>query len=230
MRLLEPTYKTMKQVLIIIFLGMLTMNAHAQDSTAKQHRFMLGMHGGAGLASLVGSDRHWGNAKDLTYMMGSIHGITFQYRASQRVSFCFETNFERKGYAIEGPYPGWWQPHIHHTIPWSEETKYIYDCISIPALVQFKINSRKKRTEWFVKTGLSPEYMVRSGVIYGNEKRFEDIQHIDFSAVAGFGVNIPVKKHIVISIEGRDNLTLGDLLSFKRHNLLVLMVGLGYNI
>jgi hypothetical protein len=224
----------MKRSLVIILLGMLTLNADAQDSTAMQQKFMFGVHGGAGPAALIGSDRYWGNgANDLTYMIGSMSGMVFQYRVSQRVSLCFEANIERKGYAITSlTFPSMWEYDMDgSTIPWSAETKYLYDCISIPALAQFKINKLKKRTEWFVKTGLSPEYMVRSGVIYGNKKkRYEDIHHIDFSTVAGFGVNIPIKKHVVISVEGRDNLTIGDFLNFKKRNLAVLMVGLSYKI
>jgi hypothetical protein len=221
----------MRRSLITTLLGMLMMNADAQDSTAMQQKFMFGVHGGAGPASMVGSDMYWGNgAKDLTYMIGSMSGMFFHYRSSQRVSFCFEANVERKGYAVTNLFPSMWEDDMEGAIPWGTETKYIYDCISIPALAQFKINRLKKKTEWFVKTGLSPEYMVRSGVIYGDKKRYEDIHHMDLSAVAGFGVNIPVKKHLMISIEGRDILTLGDILSFKKHNLAVLMLGLGYKI
>jgi hypothetical protein len=225
----------MKRSLIIIFLGMLLMNAVAQDSTAIQQKCMVGVHGGAGPASMVGSDMYWGSdAKDLTHMIGSINGIVFQYRVSKRISFCFEANYERKGYAVYGIVPRIWNnDYYDSTIPWSGKTKYIYDFITLPALVQFKINRSKRRTEWFIKGGLNPELLIRSGVIYGKEEIRYDKEmdpFKDLSAVAGFGVNIPVKKHVVISIEGRDMLTLGDILSIKKRNLAVLMVGLGYKI
>jgi hypothetical protein len=220
---------------LLIFFGMLLMNADAQDSTAIQQKYMFGVHGGVGPASMVGSDMYWGSgAKDLTYMIGSINGIVFQYRVSKRLSFCFEANYERKGYAVIGLVPSMWDnDYYDNTIPWSGETKYVYDFITLPALVQFKINRSKKRTEWFVKCGMNPELLIRSGLIYGKEEIRYDKEmdpFRDLSAVAGFGVNIPLKKHVVISIEGRDMLTLGDILSIKKRNLAVLMVGLGYKI
>lgn len=218
----------MKKVTLVMLIGLWSFTAMAQDSVKTSPKFTIGVHGGAGPASFIGLSRGLGVYQP-KYIprLGSMHGLFFQYQILPKMGLCFEVNYESKGMAYSYPYL-MHSNHEHYGKPQREI--YVQEFISLPALMKFKLNAKRKRTEWFVKSGMNMEFQIRSSVRSGmqqfNYPRSER-PNVSVSCVAGFGVNIPVRKNGIISIEARDMFTPKNAYRYKNNNLLVLLVGFG---
>lgn len=222
----------MKKVILYFFCAMCSMVTLAQDSVNSRHtRFIIGVHGGLGPASLIGRENNLGdNIKGFQSRLGHMHGVYFQHQMLPKMALCFEVNYESKGMVMFVTYyyilynPS--LPYYDQMIATPVREVHIKDYVSIPVLAKFKLNKSSQQTEWFVKGGINTAVMVKySTRIEQSEYHYKmSPGNIDFSYVYGFGVTIPVGKTGVISIEGRDNMSLGNL-QHKQGNILLLMAG-----
>lgn len=225
----------MKQLFATLLFLTVTFSAIAQDSTTTHHKFMAGFHGGVGPAFALGgkdSDFDYYNNGDIerSSITGFMAGIFFHYQIIPRMAICFEANFESKGYAVWGLFGNQWYIRSDAVIPWGGKVEYRYNFIVSPVLLKFKINKSKKRTEWFVKGGLSPELFVNRSVRFDKQlvHHPKSESSINVGWTTGFGVNIPIKKRAVLSLEVRDNLRIGNVFKMDELNLLVFKAGFGY--
>ena len=226
----------MKRMIVFLFLFIHSVYGMAQDSIIVYPKFMGGIHAGPGLATNVGGffaeNQVSVQPKPAFSYMG---GLFFHYQVLQKMTLCFELNYEVKEVAIFSRYfpnDGSLSQVPDASIPWSGRAIYRDDFLTLPVLVKFKINKKRKRTEWFVKGGLNTGFRVNSSVRHGYNSYLvnnnSDRSFLTFALASGFGVNVPMGKNGVFLVEARDHLNVGNILKYERTNLLALLLGYGY--
>jgi len=174
------------------------------------------------------------------FKLGFIAGASFQYNINTNFALASEVNFERKGNMITipevtddvGNLIGTGRNEIHE------------DYITVPVTAKYVFGQKKIRC--FVNAGIYAGYLLAYGwhvlpLGPNPDIRVEEdpnkFQRIDYGALTGFGITIPVKKQMLFTLEARSMLGLHRLSKgasfndeYAKNESITLLVGLVYKI
>jgi hypothetical protein len=234
MKLKAPVYSLL---FIFQFLGLLAISQGKEEEKV-ENKFALGIHAGPTLCTFETKEPAILNKYAVTARAGYISGIVIQYNFTPRLAGNAELNYELAGYTLvpEGA------AYIYHPPPGSGptilRTKISNYFFSIPLTLKYKIT--KGRTAFFVNAGgyinmklksCKTDFYENYGSDNGKEKKGETGSYasqantIQYGAVAGFGLDTRINKHLHFILEVRDHCALNNI-NNEETNAVGLLVGL----
>jgi hypothetical protein len=188
-----------------IFLSIISNVAVGQQ--VRKHE--IGFGGGAGISFVRGFEESSGyRIPALSYAFG----ITYQYRFSERVSFCAELDYEHKGSAYKIPLTG------ENSDPDDAIVAHTnYNYLILPILARFSFGNQHNL---FCNAGPYVGYLMKVHAIVEDEDSnnyFEEFDvtdqsyTYDFGISVGLGAKIPVNRKIAFKFEVRNNLGLVNI-------------------
>ncbi|MBA3681717.1 MAG: PorT family protein [Bacteroidetes bacterium] len=185
-----------------------------QNTTAQQHKFEVGVEGGAGITSM------WGNALVTKYndpMIGFAYGATFQYNFPKIFSIKTNLFYERKGCVTRGTFlePSGFTSGIFIS-------RSNFDYLTMPVLLRANFG---KKLKFFINTGPYFGYLIRQTYSFKGvnfPKTTSDnttyFKNLDVGLTMGAGISIPLTKELVLSWEVRNNLGLYNISKWPVYN------------
>jgi hypothetical protein len=177
-----------------IFLA-LSANVHAQTRP-----YSIGLEGGPGSISLRGNSIVNLHGPSIAFS----GGLTFQYHLGKVVSLRSGLSYDRKGSLWTG------QATDFNGIPLGVITSRTnWDYLTLPVLLRTSFGKKKR---FFVNAGPYLGYLVQQGTVTSGDqiatRRERDnarIKHVDCGLSTGLGLNLPLSKKCIFSVEIRNN-------------------------
>jgi hypothetical protein len=212
--------KTIKTLLLII----LSFTAFSQS------KFQVGVESGVGISLSLK------NIPDTKLSISLIDGATFQYNFTKIFSIKTGMYYERKGWRSENQLTDINGSNIGEVV-----TKRHLHYVSIPFLIKAAFGNK---TRFFVNAGPGISFLTSAVSkrkfdtnynldpnIYKKKETFTNLvdNKIDVGAIFGFGIEVPFKKNLNLTIEARNNFGIRTLFSsFIRINTTNLLLGFSY--
>ncbi len=237
----------MNQSLKLLFLFLFT----GTSLLAQKGRIELGFEGGPNISPFLESGPYnysFNSAhSSLKPGLASSAGLSFQWNSNRHFSFRTGLNFQQNNYSFTTGYGD-----AGTGISGSGKGSHHFDYLILPALARFTYG---EKAHFFFNVGLYAGLVTRQtetieGMMhypYAGEtttpysytsNSIPDYSPIDFGAIGGIGVGIPIKKHWELSLEMRDNFGLLNVQKSTyygsqrslRTNTLSLLLGVSYKL
>jgi hypothetical protein len=235
MKLKTPVYALL---FIFQFLSLLAISQEKEEEKV-ENKFAMGIHAGPTLCTFKTNEPEISRLYTLTARAGFISGIFMQYNLTPRLAGNAELNYELTGYTMV---PESASIYIYHPPPGSGpkllRTKISNYFFSIPLTLKYRVTTG--RTAFFINAGGYINMKLKSSKTdfyenygSGNEKEqrgktgayASQANTIQYGAVAGFGLDTRINKHLNFTLEIRDHFALNNIKN-EETNAVGLLVGL----
>jgi hypothetical protein len=185
---------SLRQIIVFVLL----LAAPAGMLRAQQGVWRVGIEGGPGMSLIYGSNNVYGGSG---LALSGVAGITGEYGFAAQFSAKAALHYERVSTVTNSTSP---------LLSPGGKLKYNLDYLSLPLLVKWTTGNRIR---FFVNAGPCVSYLLREVTWYkpesGSTEKVADetgsYHRVNLAVTAGGGIELPVFKRFLVSVELRDN-------------------------
>ncbi len=204
-----------------------------RDSFTQSNRFEVGIEGGPNNAPFLES-KHYsysdGTGHSTIHAMPSYSGgLSFQWNSRKHVSLRTGLMYQKNDYSFTNNYS--------NASKKNNSGKHIIEYLTIPVMTRATFG---QKVHFFLNAGLFVSIATRNTeTIAATSNKIPHFNPINFGAVGGFGMGIPIKKRIELSLEIRSHMAITNSLSKSpntnypqtmRINTLNALLGISYKL
>lgn len=219
-------------------------------SFSHSNRIVIGLEGGPSMSPFIENKTYKNNDKvhsGFILKTGKSLGLSFQWNSSKRLSLRTGITYENKVVAFTTNYSDVGTTQSGHGTGSSH-----FDYLTIPVLARF---SYGEKVHFFFNTGVffsfltkqieyaeGTNYHVIGMSIYSTDYNYKfsddyNYKPLDFGAIGGVGLGVPIQKRWYFSLELRDNFGISNILYSNSYygrtlttNSLNLLLGISYKL